>query len=104
VRRVKVTKSKAKVGTTTKTVTAKRRTARAAQAKSCTFLDPKAKKFVGRPCDKPIFFTVAFTKGKFAFRLKKNIAYRLGSYALSARATDAGGIVSAPVTAAFTLR
>jgi len=104
VRRVKVTKSGAKVGRAIKTVTAKRRTAKAAQAGTCTFLDLKAKKFAGRPCGKPIFFTVAFTKGKFAFKLKKDVAYRLGSYVLSARATDAGGVVSAPVTTAFTLR
>ncbi len=104
VRRVSVTKSRAKVGTTTKTVTAKRRTAKAAQAKRCTFLDSKTKKFVGRPCDKPIFFTVALKNGKFAFKLKKDVAYRLGAYVLSARATDANGVVSAPVTSAFTLR
>jgi hypothetical protein len=103
-RRVRVTKSKARVGTTTKTVTAKRNTAKAAQATSCTFLDPKAKKFVGRACSKPIFFTVAFTKGKFSFKLNKNVAYRRGDYVLSARATDVGGVVSVPVTAAFTLR
>lgn len=104
VRRVSVSKSRAKVGTTRKTVTAKRKTARAAQAKTCTFLDPKAKKFVGRPCSKPIFFTVAFKSGKFSFRLKKDVAFRLGSYVLSARATDASGVVSAPATSAFTLR
>lgn len=103
-RRVSVTKSKAKLGTTTKTVTAKRKTAKAAQAGNCTFLDQKAKKFVGRACSKPIFFTVAFTKGKFAFKLKKDVAYRLGAYVLSARATDANGVVSAPVALPFTLR
>jgi hypothetical protein len=104
VRRVSVTKSKAKVGTTTKTVTAKRKTAKAAQAGSCMFLDQKTKAFVGRPCGKPIFFTVAFKEGKFAFKLNKDIPYRLGDYVLSARATDANGAVSAPVPLAFTLR
>lgn len=108
-RRVSVTRSKAKVGTTTKTVTARRATvkkatARAVTLKRCVFLDAKAKRFVTRACGKPLFFLVAVKNGKFAFRLKKDVAYRLGSYVLSAGATDANGIASAPATSAFRLR
>lgn len=98
-RRVKVAKVQAKAGKTTRTVTAK-----AAQVARCTFLDPKAKRFVGKPCGKPVFFTVAVKNGKWSYQLKKGTAFRLGSYELSARATDVNGVVSAPVRAAFTLR
>ncbi len=100
--RVSVTKDKSKVGKTTRVVTGKKGSA--AQAGSCTFLDQKAGAFVSRPCGKPVFFTVALKDGAWAFQLKAPIPYRLGSYVLSARATDANGVVSAPVTAAFELR
>ncbi len=102
--RVSLTRSRAKPGRATKIVTARRARARAATPTRCSFLDPKAKKFVGRPCTKPIFFTVAIKDGRFAFRLRKDIAYRLGSYVLSARATDVDGVTSAPATSAFRLR
>ncbi len=108
-RRVSVTANKAKVGTVTKTVTARRATAKKATPRAvtparCVFLDAKAKRFVTRSCGKPLFFTVAVKDGKFAFRLKRDVAYRLGSHVLSARATDANGVASAPATSAFRLR
>ncbi len=108
-RRVSTTRSRAKVGRVVKTVTAKRAaakraTAKAAQAGQCVFLDPKAKRFVSRPCARPVFFTVAAPRGAFTFRPKAPVAYRLGSYVLTARATDVNGVVSAPVSVPFVLR
>lgn len=111
-RRVSVTRSRAKVGRVVRTVTAKRRSAarrtaasaRAAQSATCAFLDLKVKRFAGRSCGKPIFLNVAVKDGKWAFRLKKDVAYRLGLYVLSARATDVNGVVSAPVSTTFRLR
>lgn len=82
-RRVSLTRSRARPGRATKIVTARG---------------------AGRPCPKPIFFTVAIEDGKCAFRLRKDIAYRLGSYVLSARATDVNGVTSAPATSTFRLR
>jgi len=108
-RRVSVTHDRPKVGRTTRITTARKRPARTAATRGvtpsgCTLLDSKAKRFVGRPCDEPVFFTVAITDGKFAYRLKKSTAYRVGSYLLSARAIDADAIASAPATSAFRLR
>lgn len=103
-RRVSVAKKQVKAGTTRKTTTAQKKAAKAAQAGQCTFLDTKTAKFLGRPCGKPIFFTVAVKNGKWSYQLKKGTAFKLGAYELSARATDNSGVVSAPVKAAFTLR
>ncbi|MCW3011871.1 MAG: hypothetical protein JWO90_2275, partial [Solirubrobacterales bacterium] len=98
-RRVKVTKDRRRVGKLTRTVTAK-----AAQAAKCTFLDPRLKRFVVGSCGKPVLFAVPVKGGRWSFRLKAPVAYRLGSYELTARATDGNGVVSKPVSVPFTLR
>jgi hypothetical protein len=69
----------------------------------CRFLDVKAGKFVGNQCRKPKLFVVAFKDGKFAYRTKRGVQLRPGTYEVIARATDAAGNVGTTTTR-FTIR
>jgi hypothetical protein len=86
IRRVSVTKKKAK-----------------AAATACVYLDGKTT-FKTASCKKPVFFLVQQKNGAFAYKLKRTSTPKAGVYEVTARATDSGGNVSKPVTVRFRLK
>ncbi|MCW3014796.1 MAG: hypothetical protein JWO02_1888 [Solirubrobacterales bacterium] len=82
-------------------ITKKKTTSAAAAA--CVYLDGKTT-FKASSCKKPVFFVLTQKNGAFSYKLKSTLKPKAGVYEVSARATDAGGSVSKPVTVRFVLK
>lgn len=77
--------------------------ARGTASTSCVYLVAKTT-FKTVSCKKPAFFVVQQKSGAFRYRFKSTLRPKAGLYEVSARATDAGGVVSSPVRVRFRLK
>lgn len=64
---------------------------------TCRFVDVTKGSVVGNPCRKPKWFTVPVRAGKFSYRTKSTLRLRVGTYEVTARATDESGNVATSV-------
>ncbi len=74
-----------------------------AAATACVYLDGKTT-FRSASCKKPVFFLVRQAGGAFTYKLKRTLKAKAGLYEVTARATDAGGLVTTTAPVRFRLK